>query len=481
MKSAAKSGLVGKVAGALERTGLRPGQLIVAAISGGPDSVALLHVLRGLQRRFGYRLAAAHLNHHLRGAESDRDAEFVSGLCETLGIELRVGHAHGLRATASNLEERAREARYDFLRSVAKELRAAAIATAHHADDQAETVMLRLLRGAGAAGLSAMAERSAEPPAAMWPGAVLIRPMLRVWRDEIAAYLDSINARFVTDSTNLDVDLLRNRVRLELLPALERDFAPGLRRRLAALADEMRELDDFVAIAAREELERRMRDAAPGNSLDLEGFSTLNPALATALLRSFVAARIGNLRRLSRRHFDGLTRLCLNESPSATLDLPGGWRAERRYGVLVIERSIKYDPRSARAAFAVALAREGVTAVPQANFVFHSTEMPADAVPLPESLFEACFDAERAASGLVVRNFMRGDRIAPFGMKGSRKLHDIFVDRKLGRARRATFPVVTVDSEVAWLPGMARGRVALITPATSRVLRLRAHDGAARA
>ncbi len=491
MKSAAKSDLVGKIARALERAGLgrakasadsageSTAESILLALSGGPDSVALLHALRELAPRFGYRLAAAHLNHRLRGAESGRDEAFVRDLCSALGVELVVEQTADLDPAAPNLEERAREARYAFLAEAAKRLGASHIVTAHHADDQAETVMLRLLRGAGAAGLGAMAESGTRAPHAV----AIVRPMLRAWRHEILRYLDSIGARFVSDSSNAHRGFLRNRVRLELLPALERGFAPGLRRRLAALAGELRELDDFVGLAARTELGLRLHESACGSMLNLGGFAGLHPALSAALLREFLASRIGNLRRITRRHIDGLRRLCLGESPSATLDLPGGWRAERRYLALALQRHPEVAGQLALAAggFAVPLAREGLTGVPQARFVFHSSLMPAGAVAMPADLYEACFDADRAASGVAVRNFAPGDRIAPLGMEGTRKLHDIFVDRKLPRSRRLTFPVVTVEGQVAWLPGMARGRVALINPETVRVLRLRAVEGPLRA
>jgi tRNA(Ile)-lysidine synthase len=504
MKSSAKSDLVGKVARALERAGLGRGQpsanrskltedrqaegstgeSILLALSGGPDSVALLHVLRELAPRFRFRLAAAHLNHRLRAAESDRDEAFVRDLCATLGVELVAEQSSGLDPAAPNLEERAREARYAFLASAAAQHGALHIATAHHADDQAETVMLRLLRGAGAAGLGAMAETMMLAPT----GLTLLRPMLRVGRHEILRYLDSIGARFVSDSSNAHQGFLRNRIRVELLPELERDYAPGLRRRLAALATEMRELDDFIARAARMELDSRLREAVSGGPLDilnLNGFAGLHPALAAALLREFIAARIGSLRRLTRRHIDDLRRLCVGESPSAALDLPGGWRAERCYATLAIERHLKAadDQRLGAAAdgFAVSLRREGVTKVPQARYVFRSDVMPADAAPMPLGLDEACFDADLTAAGLVARNFAPGDRVSPLGMEGSRKLHDIFVDRKLARPRRRTFPVVTLEGQIAWLPGMVRGRVALVTQETVRVLRLQAFELAVRA
>jgi len=486
--------LIARVALALERAGLRISKssaestrTILLALSGGPDSVALLHLLCELAPRFGYRLAAAHLNHRLRGAESDRDETFVRELCATLGVELMVEQASGLDSAASNLEERARAIRYAFLAETATRLDASFIATAHHADDQAETVMLRWLRGAGAAGLGGMAETMPLGPS----GVTVLRPLLRAWRHEILRYLDSIGARFVSDSSNARQDLLRNRVRIELLPALERDFAPGLRRRLAALATEMRDLDDYVACAARTELGLRLRESVAGGPLDLldlDGFAGLHPGLAAALLREFLIIRIESLRHFTRRHIDDLRRLCLGEAPSATLDLPGGWRAERRYAALALEpqqadRRAEAGGRHVAAVadgFAVGLARKGVTKVPQTGFVFHSSVMAADAAPMPAGLYEACFDADRASSGLVIRHFAPGDRIAPLGMEGSRKVHDVFVDRKLARPRRRTFPVVTLEGQVAWIPGMVRGRVALVTGDTVSVLCLRAFDGALR-
>lgn len=476
MKSAAKTEIPRKVAQALERAELRSDDLLLLALSGGPDSVALLHVLRGLQPRLGFRLAAAHLNHRLRAAESDRDEEFVRELCAGLNVELVVEQASGLDPVASNLEERARQARYEFLARAACRLGAPYVATAHHADDQAETVMLRLLRGTGVAGLGAMAPVHALPRLqGELRAPKLIRPMLRVWRQEILGYLDAIGARFVSDSSNEYADFLRNRVRGELLPALERDYAPGLRRRLAALADEMRELDDFVTRAAAAELERRMRDGILG----LDGFAGLHPTLAAALLRAFVASRTGSLRRFSRRHIEDLHRLCLADSPSVSIALPGGWRAERRYAALALERRPEYARarvQALAARFSVPLAREGRTEVAPAHFVFDSTVVAADAAPLPADLFEACFDAATAAAGLVVRNFVPGDRISPLGMEGRRKLHDVFVDCKLARARRRSYPVVTLKGEVAWLPGLVRGRVALVTPAARQVLRVRARE-----
>lgn len=468
----AANSVVEAVARALERLAARRSaakraDLILVALSGGADSVALLHAMSEVAPRTGHGLAAAHLNHRLRGAESDRDEAFVRELCGRLGVELVVEQARGLNSGSANLEERCREARWAFLAAAAGGLNASCIATAHHADDQAETVMLRLLRGAGVAGLRAMGEQASLPR-----GLTVLRPMLRVGRAEIEAYLNSIEARFVTDSSNLDRRILRNRVRLELIPSLERDFAPGLRRRLAGLASEMSELDDYVTQAARTELQARL-EAGPA-AMKLERFAGLHPALMAALLRAFLEFRIGSLRRITRVHINALKELCMGKSAAGELYLPGGWRVHRQYDRLFVIPAAKADDRSDSVQrpceYSVELAREGNTAVAEAGFVFASRILSTDAVSFPESLFEAVFDLESAAAGLCVRNFAPGDRVDPLGMDGSRKLQDVFVDRKLERLRRRNYPVVTLKESIAWVPGMVRGRVGLMRPDSGQVM-----------
>src|SRR5215475_6548235 len=261
------SNLRHSVCEALERIGMRPGLNVLVALSGGPDSVALLHVLLELQPRLGYRLCAAHLNHGLRGTESDRDESFCRDLCTRLGVDFKAARTATLDPSMANLEEEARKQRYEFLNQTAQQSSADYIALAHHADDQAETVMMRMLRGAGVSGISAMAECG--------PGR-LIRPMLTLSRQEIAEYLTAIRADFVIDSSNASATRLRNRVRHELLPLLEHEYVPGVSKRLCGLADEMAALDAFVSRVARTEF-ATIRDH--DGSLDLTRFHEIEPAV----------------------------------------------------------------------------------------------------------------------------------------------------------------------------------------------------------
>jgi tRNA(Ile)-lysidine synthase len=460
--------LIGAVQAALWRAGVRTGSSILIGLSGGADSVALTCAMLELCDVLGLRIAAAHLNHRIRGAESDRDEEFVRRMCARLGIELIVERADGLDASASsaNLEERARDARREFLLRVASRVQADFLALGHHRDDQAETVLMRLMRGAGAAGMAAMAERG--------PGR-LIRPMLSLSRAEIRDYLGVRGFSFVEDSSNSSRDILRNRIRADLLPMLERDYAPGLGERLVELAGEIRSLDELVvAIAARELDAMRVG----GGALDVSGFGAMNRAVQAGAIRLYLAERMGSLRRISRAHIEAVRELILEGGPSDSIDLPGGWRAEREYNLFWLVNV--HERKAGAPVFSVAIATDGITIVEAAGFKFEASTIAAVDASMPDSLSVAMFDAAKIAdAGLVARNFMKGDRIHPMGMRGTRKVHDIFVDRKLPRARRERFPVVTVGDTIAWIPGLVRADCALVAKATETVLRVEASAFAA--
>jgi tRNA(Ile)-lysidine synthase len=457
--------VVSAIERALSRASVRRGASILVGLSGGADSVALFSALIELRERLGLKLAAAHLNHRIRGLEADRDEAFVRDLCARARIELFVERAEGLDS-AGNLEERAREVRRAFLLRVADQLGADFVALGHHRDDQAETVLMRLMRGAGVAGLTAMAERG--------PGR-LIRPMLSLSRTEIREYLDARGLMFVEDSSNSSRGILRNRIRADLMPMLEREYAPGLGERLAELAGEMRSLDELVtAIAARELDAMRVG----GGELDVSGFSAVNRAVQAVVIRQYLAERMGSLRGVSRTHIDAVRQLVLDGGPADAIDLPRGWRAAREYNLLRLIATEGQRLDTAR--FSVAIAADGITVVEPAGFSFAASTIAAADAAMPDSLRVAMFDAAKVAdSGLVARSFIEGDRIRPVGMRGTRKVQDVFVDRKIPRKRRERFPIVAIGDTIAWIPGLVRGDCALVGKATEIVLRVEASESAA--
>jgi tRNA(Ile)-lysidine synthase len=305
------------------------------------------------------------------------------------------------------------------------------------------------------------------------PG-LLIRPMLGVRRSTVLAYLEEIGAAYVTDSSNLGAANARSRLRSGLAPLIESEYAPGFATRLGEFADEMRAADDYLKGQARAELSHR-RDG--GKRLDLNGFASLHPALAAVLLREFVRDTVGDLRRMNRAHIEAMRKLCLDPLPSGACNLPNGWRMRREYDFAVIELA-----RGSEEPFAAELTTEAITEVAASGFEFDLRvhELAGPFFDINPGRFhtgpmESVFDAEVTSGGLVVRSFREGDRIRPLGMDGSRKVQDVFTDRKLPRERRKSWPLIaTSGGEIVWIPQMARSRVALVTGATRKVLSLSA-------
>jgi tRNA(Ile)-lysidine synthase len=377
-----------------------------------------------------------------------------------------------------NLEERARDLRYEFLNRTADAVKAHFIALGHHRDDQAETVLLRLLRGAGIAGLAAMAE--------VGPGR-LIRPLLSLQRTSIFAYLAAIGAAHVVDSSNYDGGALRNRVRAELLPLLARDYSPRIGRRLAELASEMREVDSFLVAEARRCLSARLvapsvAEQSQSCTMTLVGFRSISPALARAILRQFTRQVVGDLRRIERAHIEAMHRLAVGDHPSARVSLPGGWRLRREYDRVVLERcpvpAERTSPRvpnrtEIRLMWGLARAMVGGFVLTVESLASSEPAFPKPPWHTTDG-FEAYFDADEAVA-LGVRCIRKGDRIRPLGLVGSRKLHDVFIDNKVPVAKRQYWPVVVLGEEVVWIPGLVRSGVALVTAASKKVLHLRAN------
>jgi tRNA(Ile)-lysidine synthase len=312
--------LVAAVDRALRATGMPPrSATLVVGLSGGADSVALLDALASLRRRRGFRVVAAHLDHRLR-AESADDAAFCAELCRALDVPLRVGRAD-VRARAARepggLEQAARRERYAFLRKVGAEEAAVAVAVAHTRDDQAETLLLRLLRGAGATGLAGMRPRSGD----------LVRPLLDVPRSEVLAHLRERGLAWRDDPSNADLAHRRNRVRHELIPYLEERFNPGIRAALARTASILADEAARLRGEAEAVLDASAREEDGALLLRRSALAAAPPSVARAAIRQALE-RAGGLARVGAVHVEGILRLARAQAPSGRrLPLPGGREA----------------------------------------------------------------------------------------------------------------------------------------------------------
>lgn len=420
---------------------IAPDDRVLVAVSGGADSTALLAALDALCRRGALaELAVAHLDHGLRAA-SACDAAFVGELAARFDRPLFVERDETLATVRANREAAAREARHAFLARTARAWGATRIALAHTRDDQAETVLMRLARGAGPASLAAM-------PAVREDG--VVRPLLEQPRRACVAYLEARRIGWVEDESNADESFFRNRVRRRLLPLLDAELGVDVRARLARLATQLREESALA--------EQRLAELLPDATDAPLPIATVRAAGAGAprLLHAWLA-RSGL--RASERQVAAIARLAAGAHPSRAVVLPGAARVERRYEVLVLRRGS--ESRAVMTA-AVPLDVPGEATIPGWRLTA-AEDVAAPASPItPEC---AIFDLDRLSAPLQVRGPIPGDRVRL--AHGSRKLADILIDAKVPRGERSGLAIVASGDDVVWVPGVVRSVLATPT-ATSR-------------
>ncbi|MBP7830605.1 MAG: tRNA lysidine(34) synthetase TilS [Kiritimatiellae bacterium] len=424
----------------IRRHGLvQPGEHLLLAVSGGADSTALAAALAEWRPRLKLKLTLAHLNHGMRGADADADAEFVRRLARRLRAGFVLGRADvpGLsRKKGISIEMAAREARYDFLARAARRAGADAIATAHTADDQAETVLLRLARGAGPQGLAGI------PCRAEHGGMPVIRPMLDVTRAQVEAFLKRRGLAWREDATNRNPEHLRNRVRHEILPLLAARLNPRLRKALCRLAE-----------ISGEENRWMEREA---DRLGFSGSAAVLSEMPVSLARRALRAWLGKTGvppdLLDFEAVERVRALAERRRGGGSVPLPGGWRVVREAGELRVLKAGRAGPSS----FSTRLKIPGVTAL-ESGWRVRVERGRGFSVPAVGGNLEAWLDAARAGrSPLIARSWKAGDRIRPFGLTGSKKLQDLFTDLKMPREARAGVPVLECRGEIVWVPG---GRV----------------------
>ncbi|HEV8673671.1 MAG TPA: tRNA lysidine(34) synthetase TilS [Methylomirabilota bacterium] len=438
---------------------LDPGERVLVGVSGGADSVALLHALTRLAPEYGLDLTVCHVHHGLR-PEADRDAALVSDLGARLGCPVLIERVRVTPRPGRSPEAVARVARYAALDRAARATGATRIALGHTADDQAETVLMRLLQGAGPRGLAGIPVRRGR----------LIRPLLEVDRAAIVAYLHAHRVGWVEDATNQDQKLLRNRIRHELLPLLAAHGWPRIRVALRRTARASREAVEALDALLAPRLAALVRPGPGGSALALAGLHDLPPGARKALLRLALGMAAGARARASLRapHLDQLAAL-VTAPVGARVRLPEGLVVERA-------RDALWVGRPAAVAGPMPLAVPGETRLSTLGVRLVVERGTPDPAGVPASPWEAWFDASALAAPLVLRPPRPGDRVVPFGSDRPVRVARLLAAAGVARAARRQWPLlVEGDETVLWIVGQRRGAAAPVTPATPVVLRVRAY------
>ncbi len=443
-------------------------ETLLVGVSGGPDSVCLIHILASLSETLGIKLHIAHLNHLLRGAESDADADYVSALARELGIpatiERREVKAYQKEHRLS-LEEAAREVRYAFFSEVARSLGADTVVVGHTADDQIETVLMHLVRGTGLAGLRGM-----QPLSAMrFTGGVelkIARPLLEVSRAETEAYCAARGLSPRSDSSNILTDRLRNKIRSQLVPLL-RDYNPDIDSALLRMAGAADSDLAYIEKEASRVWGKVVREQPDGIAIDKDEFAKLHPALKRHLVRSALQNLLGDLQDIESVHIESLLD-ALAKPAGKKLSLARGlaFHGDYDYGFITINKTLPCPYPALEGEHRLEIPGE----TELCGWRVKSSILTSRQKKGSEKELQACFDLDVVGKELTVRGRRRGDRFQPLGMESPKKLQDFMVDAKISRSRRDNVPLVCSPQHILWVVGWRIDHRARVTPSTRHVL-----------
>ena len=441
---------------------LQAGDKVIVAVSGGPDSVCLLDVLHCMQDEFQITLVIAHFDHGLRPGEDQNETEFVRQLANSYGLEFYTARASSdLVHRGGSLEERAREERYQFLEGVQRKVHAHKIAIGHQLDDQAETVLLRLLRGSGTQGLGAI------PPVR---DGIIIRPLIGISRKEISAYLVQKGLKWMEDSSNLSTVFMRNRIRRELVPLLK-TYQPRILEILAKTAEIIRADESYLNMEAEQWLEAHGSQAQGHHiSIPISRFSTLPEALQRRVLRRAIKRVRSSLCRISWAHIELAQGLVSSKKPQGEIHLPGNLAVKKRYDRFIISPRDTSGPNG----YSYTIPGKGAYELKAIESTIEISEFVSPTIEhFGHSPWIALLDRGKIDFPLTVRPYRPGDRFAPLGMKGTKKVHDLFVDKKIPLELRKRIPIVCSGQAIIWVGGLRVDERFKITKATHKILRLK--------
>lgn len=447
---------------------LKTGAIVIVGVSGGTDSVCLLHVLRQLAKDRSYSITAVHVNHMLRGNEADGDESFVSGLCKEWDIPIRV-FKEDVKALSKkkgiSIEDAGRLVRYNSFQRVLIEADASHIVVAHHAQDQAETIFLNLLRGSGIDGLCGMEQILGH----------VIRPFLTTGKNEIYDYIDRNKLRYRTDSSNLDNSYARNTVRNSIFPYVKKEtgisIVPQILRAsqlLKADKDYLNQmaLGHFGSIKISEEHEIII--------LNRKAFSDLHPAMSGRVLRIAWERITGSIKGFEAKHAEVVLEIARRKTSGKSTDMPGGVKVKTDYNHLIISKKAENVVLPFNVNLHIPCEEKSVNDKFVIAAMVYSKDEYIEAfgsiAKKEEKSLVQLFDYNKINEGINIRSRLPGDVFFPFGSPGKKKLKDFFIDKRISRTKRDEIPLLTCGRKIIWIIGMRTAEDYKINENTKTIL-----------
>ena len=446
---------------------LDKGDRLIVGVSAGVDSMVLLHLLNTYRQEFDLSLIVAHINHGLRPKESEKEAELVQKESERLGLTFEYGQFNVKefqKVGGISLQDAARKIRFHFFNVLLQKYNANKIALGHNADDQVETVLLRLMRGSGLKGLKGMLP--------IREGRV-IRPLLEVWRREIESFAEEMKIPYLLDSSNLKKNYLRNRLRLTLIPLIEKEYQPNFKKIVLKISTILREENDYLERGAEEAYQKIVREEKDALSFKFSEYQFLHPAIQWRIIQKMLGRIYSGETVIEEREgmeVDQIYKKFHQLLPSFFIELPHGVSLEKRYDLVLIGKGwVKPVPP-----FEVELISPGRNYVEEIKreVVIEETSRDdkfKDLYGLPDI---ALLDYQSLQFPLKMRNFRPGDRFRPLGVKGTQKLKEFFIDHKIPKFERPRILLLISGEMIAWVVGYRIDERVKVTEKTQRILKV---------
>jgi tRNA(Ile)-lysidine synthase len=445
---------------------LKKGDSVLIAVSGGADSVALLDFMLSISKEFSLKIGIAHLNHMLRGSESERDENFVKNAAKSLYLPFfskKIDVYAYKKKKKLSLEEAAREIRYNFLEKTAENNAFNKIALGHNKDDNAELVLMNFLRGSGMTGLSGI------PPVR---DGKYIRPLINIEKKDILNYIKLKNLSFIQDSSNDDIKFLRNKVRHNLIPLLKNSYNPQIKTVLTNSASIIYKENKWLEQVANSFFDDVVLEKTENRLVfSINKIKYLKDGAKRRIIRRGIEYIKGNLRSISFLNIDSIEKLIIKKSPYASIDLSGNLVVQKEKDRLIFRKKEKISTTAIE--YEYILKNFGTFFIKETGGYIKFSECSIDESPnfFENKVENAYFDKDKIKFPLIIRNFKNGDRFAPFGINGTQKVKKFFNAKKIPLNKRKTLPLVLSKGQIIWIAGYEISETVKIDSSTKKVIK----------